>query len=162
RATTNPSSIEPLTLHVGFIVLTVVLAYGVNTLISNIWEQVSIPLFAMSIVLGLVIRAIMNALGAKDYLDRETTSSVSGSATDYLIAFGIASIAPAALSSYWVPLLSIFVLGIIFCVFFLLWFPAEFFGKNWIIRDLCGWIWCTTAVSTGIALLKFVYPKLKS
>src|SRR5699024_1445402 len=80
RVTTSPSAIEPLTLHLGFIVLTVVCAYGLNNLISSIWEQVSVPLFAMSIVLGLIFRAIMNAIGAKDYLDRETTSSVSGAA----------------------------------------------------------------------------------
>lgn len=30
RATTNPSSIEPLALHLGFVVLTVMAAYGLN------------------------------------------------------------------------------------------------------------------------------------
>lgn len=162
KATTNPSSIEPITLHLGFIVLTVVIAYGIINLVSNTWEQVSIPLFAMSIVVGLIIRAIMNTIGAKDYLDRETTSSVSGAATDYLIAFGIAAIAPSAIAAYWVPLSIMFVLGTIFCVFFLLWFPAEFFGENWIERGLFGWGWATAAVATGIALLKIVDPKLKS
>ena len=162
KATTNPSSIEPITLHLGFIVLTVVIAYGIINLVSNTWEQVSIPLFAMSIVVGLIIRAIMNTIGAKDYLDRETTSSVSGAATDYLIAFGIAAIAPSAIAAYWGPLSIMCVLGTIFCVFFLLWFPAEFFGENWIERGLFGWGWATAAVATGIALLKIVDPKLKS
>ena len=162
RATTNPSAIEPLTLHLGFIVLTVMIAYLINSAISSVWENVSIPLFAMSIVVGLIIRAIMNAVGANDYLDREAISTVSGAATDYLIAFGIAAIVPAAIASYWVPLLVLFVLGTIYCTFFLLWFPAEFFGERWIERGIFGWGWATAAVATGIAILKIVDPKLES
>ncbi|MGV0326313.1 sodium/glutamate symporter [Corynebacterium confusum] len=162
RATTNPSAIEPLTLHLGFIVLTVMIAYLINSAISSVWENVSIPLFAMSIVVDLIIRAIMNAVGANDYLDREAISTVSGAATDYLIAFGIAAIVPAAIASYWVPLLVLFVLGTIYCTFFLLWFPAEFFGERWIERGIFGWGWATAAVATGIAILKIVDPKLES
>ncbi|MDD7582901.1 sodium/glutamate symporter [Corynebacterium sp. 32222D000AT] len=162
RATTNPSAIEPLTLHLGFIVLTVMIAYLINSAISSVWENVSIPLFAMSMVVGLIIRAIMNAVGANDYLDREAISMVSGAATDYLIAFGIAAIVPAAIASYWVPLLVLFVLGTIYCTFFLLWFPAEFFGERWIERGIFGWGWATATVATGIAILKIVDPKLES
>lgn len=162
RATTNPSAIEPLTLHLGFIVLTVMIAYLINSAISSVWENVSIPLFAMSMVVGLIIRAIMNAIGANDYLDREAISTVSGAATDYLIAFGIAAIVPAAIASYWVPLLVLFVLGTIYCTFFLLWFPAEFFGERWIERGIFGWGWATATVATGIAILKIVDPKLES
>ena len=54
RATTNPSSIEPLALHFGFIILTVMTAYGINQGLSSIWENVSVPLFAMSMVVGLI------------------------------------------------------------------------------------------------------------
>lgn len=162
RATTNPSAIEPLTLHLGFIVLTVMVAYLINSAISSVWENVSIPLFAMSMVVGLIIRAIMNAIGANDYLDREAISTVSGAATDYLIAFGIAAIVPAAIASYWIPLLVLFVLGTIYCTFFLLWFPAEFFGERWIERGIFGWGWATATVATGIAILKIVDPKLES
>ncbi|MDY5841116.1 MAG: sodium:glutamate symporter [Corynebacterium camporealensis] len=162
RATTNPSSIEPLALHLGFIVLTVMTAYGINEGIASIWENVSIPLFATSMMVGLIFRAIMNALGAKDYLDKDSISSISGASTDYLIAFGVASIVPAAIASYWQALLLLFVLGTIFCIFFLLWFPAEFFGERWIERGIFGWGWATATVATGIAILKIVDPKLKS
>ncbi|MDY3127526.1 MAG: sodium:glutamate symporter [Corynebacterium sp.] len=162
KATTNPSSIEPLALHLGFVMLTVTLAYLVTEAISNKWENVSIPLFAMSIVIGLLLRALMNAVGASEYLDKDSVESVSGASTDYLIAFGVAAIAPAAVAAYWLPMTILFVLGIIFCTFFLLWFPAEFFGEQWIERGIFGWGWATATVATGIAILKIVDPKLKS
>ncbi|QNE90221.1 sodium:glutamate symporter [Corynebacterium incognita] len=162
KATTNPSSIEPLALHLGFIVLTVATAYLINEAISNQFPDVSVPLFAMSLIVGLVFRAVMNAVGAEDFLDKDTMSAVSGASTDYLIAFGIAAITPSAIASYWVPLLILFVLGTIYCTFFLMYFPAVFFGERWIERGIFGWGWATATVATGIAILKIVDPKLES
>ena len=162
KATTNPSSIEPLTLHSGFILVTVGAAYLINKAISSAFPEISVPLFALSLALGLVLRALMHVIGAEDYLDKDTVSSVSGAATDYLIAFGVAAIVPAAVASYWQALLVLFVLGTIFCTFFLLWFPAEFFGARWIERGIFGWGWATATVATGIAILKIVDPKLES
>ena len=162
KATTNPSSIEPLALHAGFIVFTVLIAYLLNTLIKGQWPNVSIPLFAMSFVVGLVGRLALRLAGRPNYLDGSTINSISGAATDYMIAFGIASIVPAALAGYWQALVVMFVLGTVFCVVWMLWAGPTFFGENWLERGLFGWGWATAAVATGIALLKMVDPKLKS
>lgn len=162
KATTNPSSIEPLALHLGFIMFTVLVAYLVNGLITGIFPNVSIPLFAMSFVIGLLGRALLSGLGRKDFLDKKTVNSMSGAATDYLIAFGVASIVPAAIADYWVPLLVLFVLGVVYCTFIFFVLSREFFGEKWLERGIFAWGWATAAVATGIALLKIVDPKLKS
>lgn len=162
RATTNPSSIEPLALHLGFVMFTVLAAYLTNKLITGWIPSVSIPLFAMSFVVGLLGRALLTAVGRKDFLDRSTVNSMSGAATDYLIAFGVASIVPAAIADYWVPLLVLFVLGVVYCSFIFFVLSPEFFGEKWLERGIFSWGWATAAVATGIALLKIVDPKLKS
>lgn len=162
KATTNPSSIEPLALHAGFIVFTVLIAYMLNSVIKDQWSNVSIPLFAMAFVVGLVGRLVLKLTGRQNYLDSSTINSVSGAATDYMIAFGIASIVPAALAGYWQALVVLFVLGTVFCVVWMLWAGPRFFGEKWLERGLFGWGWATAAVATGIALLKMVDPKLKS
>lgn len=162
RATTNPSSVEPLALHVGILALTVMVAYLVNQGITSVFPDVSIPLFAMSFVIGIIGKLLLRVFRTPDYLDRDTVSSISGASTDYLIAFGIASIVPAAIADYWIPLVVLFVLGVIFCIFFCCIMAPTFFGENWVERGLFGWGWATAAVATGIALLKIVDPKLKS
>ncbi|SIS45498.1 glutamate:Na+ symporter, ESS family [Corynebacterium appendicis CIP 107643] len=162
KATTNPSSIEPLALHGGFIIFTVLVANLVKTLISNQWENVSIPLFALSFVIGFIGRGLLRLFKKPNYLDKDTVSAISGAATDYMIAFGIASIAPAALAAYWQALILLFVLGTVFCLFYLLVMAPLYFGEQWIERGIFGWGWATAAVATGIALLKMVDPKLKS
>lgn len=162
KATTNPSSIEPLALHGGFLIFTVLIAYLINEAIKNQWPSVSIPLFAMSFVVGLLGRLVLRLLGRGDFLDSGTITTISGAATDYMIAFGIASIVPAALAGYWQALLALFVLGVIFCVAWMLWAGPLFFGEYWLERGVFGWGWATAATATGIALLKMVDPKLKS
>ena len=162
KATTNPSSIEPLALHGGFIVFTVLVAYLVNDLLSTVLGNVSIPLYALSFVIGFIGRGLLRLFKKPNYLDKDTVTAISGAATDYMIAFGIASIVPAALAAYWQALVLLFVLGLVFCLFYLLVMAPLYFGELWIERGIFGWGWATAAVATGIALLKMVDPKLKS
>ncbi|EJZ81666.1 sodium/glutamate symporter [Corynebacterium otitidis] len=162
RATTNPSSVEALGLHAGLLAVVVTGAYLLNEGIKSLFPAVSIPLFALSFVVGIVVMLLLRVTGAERVIDRDTVGAISGGSTDFLIAFGIASIAPAAIADYWLPLLVLFALGIAFCtVFFFLASPV-YFGAGWLERGIFGWGWATAAVATGIALLKIVDPKLKS
>lgn len=161
-ATTNPSSIEPLALHAGFIAVTVTIAYFIQQFVQSQFESVSIPLFALAFVVGIGGKIFLNVIKRPEYLDPTTVKSISGASTDFLIAFGVASIVPAAVASYWVPLLILFVLGVIYCTLFFFVASPIFFGEKWLERGIFGWGWATAAVATGIALLKIVDPELKS
>ncbi|MEJ5920343.1 sodium/glutamate symporter [Corynebacterium sp. H78] len=162
RATTNPSAIDSLALHVGVLAFTVMVAYLFNQWITSMFPNVSIPLFAVSFVFGGIGMGLLKALRKPKYFDKETMKSISGASTDYLIAFGIASIVPQALADYLVPLIVLFVLGVAYCAIFLMFVAPVFFGEHWLERGIFGWGWATAAVATGIALLKIVDPKLKS
>lgn len=162
NATTNPSSIEPLALHAGFIAVTVTIAYFIQQFIKDTWPSVSIPLFALAFVVGIGGKIFLNVINRPRYLDQTTVKSISGASTDFLIAFGVASIVPSAVASYVVPLVILFVLGVIYCVVFFFVFSPVFFGEHWLERGIFGWGWATAAVATGIALLKIVDPELKS
>ena len=162
KATTNPSSIEPLALHFGFIIVTVLVAYVAQQTVKSFFPAISIPLFVLSFVAGLLGVAFLHIIKRPEYLDPQTVKSISGGSTDYLIAFGTASIVPSAVASYWVPLLIMFVLGVVYCLVFALVIAPRFFSPNWFERALFGWGWATAAVATGIALLKIVDPDLKS
>ncbi|MGV0342616.1 sodium/glutamate symporter [Corynebacterium mastitidis] len=162
KATTNPSSIEPVALHVGVLALTVMFAYLINQQIQKVFPEVSIPLFIMAFAVGIVGKLILNLFRKPNYVDRDTINSLSGAATDYLIAFGIAAIVPSVVADYWVPLVVMFVLGTIYCLVFFFLVAPTFFGLKWLERAIFGWGWATAAVATGIALLKMVDPKLKS
>lgn len=162
KATTNPSAIEPLALHGGLIIFTVLIAHLINQLITSIWPAVSIPLFAMSFVVGLLGRFGLRLVKRPNYVDKGTVSSISGAATDYLVAFGIASIVPAAIADQWVALVVLLVAGTIFCLIYMFVLCPIFFGEQWFERAVFVWGWSTGAVATGIAVLKIADPKLES
>ena len=116
----------------------------------------------MAFIVGIIVKLLLNALKKPNYVDKETMVSISGASTDYLIAFGVASIVPAAIAEYWLALVVMFVLGTAYCVFFFFIVAPKFFGENWLERGIISWGWATAAVATGLALLKIVDPKMKS
>ncbi|WP_298074548.1 sodium/glutamate symporter [uncultured Corynebacterium sp.] len=162
KATTNPSSIEPLALHAGFIAVTVMFAYIGQQIIGHFFPAVSVPLFALAFVVGIGGKVFLHVIKRPKYLDQQTVKSISGASTDFMIAFGIASIKPDAVANYLVPLAILFVLGIAYCSLFFFVIAPMFFGDKWLERGIFGWGWATAAVATGIALLKIVDPDLKS
>lgn len=162
KATTNPSSIEPLALHVGFITVTVMIAYFLKQWLESIFPQLTIPLFALSFVVGVGGRIFLRVINRPKYLDAQTVRSISGASTDYLIAFGIASIVPSAVAGYLVPLLILFAAGVVYCTLIFFLSSPLYFGDQWLERGIFGWGWATASVATGIALLKIVDPDLKS
>ncbi|SIM16948.1 Uncharacterised protein [Mycobacteroides abscessus subsp. abscessus] len=123
---------------------------------------ISIPMFAMAFVIGFIFRLILDATKASAYVDGTTVNSISGGATDYLVAFGIASIVPSIVVDYAVPLVLLFVLGLVYCLLVFRFLSPAMFQQAWLERGLFGWGWATASVATGIALLKIVDPRMKS
>ncbi|MFB9775771.1 sodium/glutamate symporter [Brevibacterium otitidis] len=162
HATSSPSSLESLAMHVSVIGMTVLGAYGVQQGVSALFPDVSIPLFALAFVVGMAGRGVLDVSNAKKYVDRDTISAVSGSATDYLVAFGVASIVPSIVADFAVPFSILMVVGLIYCLILFRFVSPAMFGKQWIERGIFGWGWATASVATAIALLKIVDPKMKS
>lgn len=162
KATTSPSSIEPVALHVSVLAITVFAAYEVNQVIKDIWPTVSVPLFAMSFVMGLVGVGIMRLVKAPHYVDKDLVSSLSGASTDFLVAVGMAAIVPSVVVTYAVPLVLLFVAGVVYCLFYFFVIAPRMFVGNWFERALFGWGWATSSVATAIAVLKIVDPEMKS
>lgn len=137
KATTSPSSIEPIALHIAVVAVTLFLANVLTDLVNNTWPSLSFPLFAMAFLVGLAGMGLMHLVKAPWYVDQRLMGSVSGASTDFLVAVGIASIVPAVVATY-------------------------VFEHGWFERAVFSWGWATASVATGIAVLKIVDPKMRS
>lgn len=162
RATTNPSSIEPIALHGAVIILTVFAAHVITGAVAEAVPWLDIPLFAAAFVLGLAAVGVLHLVKAPHYVDKELSSSISGAATDFLVAFGVASIVPSVVAEYITPLLILFAAGLAYCLIVFFALSPAMFRRDWLERGIFGWGWGTASVAMGIALLKIVDPKLKS
>ncbi len=161
-ATSSPSSLEPLALHIAVLAVTAVAGYGVSEGVAALFPTIAVPMFAAAFVAGVLGRAVMQRVGAMRYLDSTTMASLSGASTDLLVAFGIASIVPAVVAAYAVPLAVLLVFGTVYCVVMFRFLTPRMFAHGWLERGLFTWGWSTASIATGIALLRIVDPKGKS
>lgn len=156
------SAIESLTFQAGIVAGVSAGAYGINVILGELIPSVAFPLFSIAFLVGLVLRALLSATSTTKFIDKDTQSSISGSATDVLMVCGIASVVPSFVVDQWLSLLILFVVGLALCLFLGLWVAPRVMEEGWFERQLFTWGWATGAVATGIALLRIVDPKLNS
>lgn len=156
------SSIESLGFQVSVVVMIAAAAYGLSLVIANFWPDLSVPVFVLAFLTGLVMRAVMAKGKVAKYIDKPTLQSISGTATDVLIVAGIASIQPQIVADFGLELILMFIFGLILTLFLGLWVAPRLMHHGWFERALFTWGWSTGAVATGIAMLRVVDPKLKS
>ncbi|MEW9108982.1 MAG: sodium/glutamate symporter [Cytobacillus gottheilii] len=160
--TFSPSAIDPLVLHISIIFFVVGAAYWLTERLGELIPVISIPLLSVAFVVGLLFQFIMRKTKADSYIDQRVMDRIGGSATDYLVVSGIASINLTVVLDYAVPLILLFVFGIIWAYLMFRFIGPNIFRNYWFEKSLFGWGWSTGTVAMGLALLRIVDPELKS
>lgn len=154
--------IDPLIYHVMFIVIATGIGYYLSVLGEELMPNVAIPAFSLAFIAALIIRLIIEAVGADEYLDKEIFSKISGGATDYLVAFGIASINLTVVVQNLVPFIILMIFGIILAIAFYRFLSGYYFQENWFEKGIFTFGWITGAVAMAIALIRVADPKQES
>lgn len=162
EGTVSPNSLEPLAFHLGLILAIVVGAYGLGKLLGSVLGGYTIPTFALAFLVGLVVQIALTRTGVGGYVDRTTVSGITGTATDLLVTFGIASIVPTVVANYIAPLTLLLIFGILYCLLLFRYLAPRVFPEYAFEKGLFTWGWSTGAVAMGIALLRIVDPELES
>ena len=89
-------------------------------------------------------------------------SGMSGMFTDYLVAFGIASIKISVVSQYLLPLVILLVCGLAFTALYIFLAAKHIFKEYWFEKAIFSWGWFTGTMAMGMALLRIADPKSKS
>src|SRR5699024_1275006 len=154
--------IDPIAYHLLLVLIATALGYAISALGETIYENLSIPEFSLAFLFALLMRYILQLVKADKYIDNRIMSSIGGVATDYLIAFGIASINLTIVANNLLPFIILIIFGIILSYFFYRFLSQYYFQQDWFEKGIFTFGWITGAVATGIALLRIVDPKLKS
>ncbi|WP_151528882.1 MULTISPECIES: sodium/glutamate symporter [Corynebacterium] len=162
KATTNPSSIEPIALHVSVVGITMFVGYQIKLLLESLFPVLSVPLFASSFVVGMLGVGLLHMVKAPHFVDKDLVGSISGGFTDYLVVTGVAAIIPAVVADYALALVLLFLFALAFCCVYAFVVAPRAFKDPWFERALFGWGWSTASVATAIAILKIVDPNMKS
>ena len=161
KATTSSVVLDPLAWHFA-ILLT---AAGAGRLLYKFFYDTfnfDGPSYLYSFLVALVMFAVFKKTGVEQYIDPDLTNRISGTCTDYLVFFGIASIDLGIIVKYAMPLLVLLLFGIFIVVITLLYFGPAMNKGSWFERALFVFGYSTGVFAIGFILLRIVDPENKS
>jgi len=161
--TVSPLALDPLAWHLALVLTAYALAHGAyvafKVLIPGNYD---IPLFALSMPAGAGIQKALDLLGLGRYVDRRVIVRIGSAVSDYLVAFGIASIRMKVIIANAVPLAILAVFGVVFSVV-VLWLVGRRIHRNfWFERSMFVYGWNTGVIATSVTLLRVVDPRLRT
>ena len=157
--TVSAVTIDTLTWHVAIVGSAVGMAYAVFVALPS---GHGFPLFAFALITAILLRFAFTRSGLETFLDIPTIRRIGGTATDYLVGFGVASIAVTVVLEYAVPLGMLLLLGMAITLGQLRFLGPRMFRSFWFERSLFAFGWNTGVVATGITLVRVVDPDDRS
>lgn len=160
--TVNAMSIDTLTWHFSLILVAVGMAYGVNTVLKILLPSVSFPVYGLALVCSIALQGVLKLVNLDEYVDKKIITHIGSSATDYLVAFGVASINISVVVKYLAPIIVFSVIGFIFVVAWFWIVSPRFFRNYWFERGIYIFGLSTGVMATGVILLRVTDPEFKS
>jgi glutamate:Na+ symporter, ESS family len=164
-------SIDPLSIHLGFIALAV--AIGWLLLEGLVWiEAVTwnahgeglallehIPLFPMAMLGGVIVQVVLMRLGHAKALDRRLINRISGAALDVLIVSALATISLEAVGGHLWTFLTLALAGIAWALFGFLVLAPRMFPRDWFPMGLANFGQGIGMTVIGLLLVRMADPE---
>ena len=112
--TINSVSMDSFTYHIMLIMGATGIGFYISKIAKDVMPSIELPLMCLTMLSGLALQLILNETRYCNYIDKRILDRISGTLTDYLVSFGIATIKISVVISYWQPILILSVIGIVF------------------------------------------------
>ena len=153
---------DPLTFNLIIVAVIALGGYCISKTVSHFMPGFELPVFSCAFVVGIFIKKIFDKTRTSDYVCPQTIGHISGAFTDFLVAFGIASIKISVVIEYIIPLLILLVSGLIATLIYVLVMARKLMKECWFEKAIFTWGWFTGTMAMGIALLRVADPKMRS
>lgn len=162
HATISSISLEPMVWHLSLVLIAsgggIFIADKIHALIPSL----SIPAFSMGMLCAIILQQILKKMKLAKYVHHEVIQRIGNTATDYLVAFAVASIKVSVVVKYAVPLAVLSIFGLLYVVFYLTVICPKLFHNFWFERGIFIFGWSTGVCAIGITLLRVVDPDFRS
>lgn len=162
ESTCSSISIDSLTFNLAIVCAIALGGYGVSKLAAYFMPGFELPVFSCAFVVGILLKKVLDKTHASKSICPQTVNHISGAMTDYLVAFGIASIKLSVVLEYIVPLVILLLSGLVATLIYVFVMARKLMKECWFEKALFTWGWFTGTMAMGIALLRVVDPKMKS
>jgi len=156
-------SIEPFTLHVALIGLSIILGYfALNGLKMIHPKFAAVPLFPMAMLGGVVVQAVAVLTKTQGLIDRQIIERIQGTALDFLVVAAVAAIKIPVVVKYAIPLLILMVGGLVLMHVLTIYLAPRIFPDAWFERAIAEYGALCGVLAVGLMLLRVVDPDLKT
>ena len=162
ESTCSSISIDSLSFNLAMICAIALGGYGISKLAAHFMPGFELPVFSCAFVVGIIMKKLLDKTRASESICPQTVGHISGSMTDYLVAFGIASIKISVVIEYIVPLAILLLSGLAVTFIYVAVMAKKLMKECWFEKAIFTWGWFTGTMAMGIALLRVVDPKMKS
>lgn len=162
--TTIPNSIETVSLHFALLLVASGGGYIINSQVSklNIEILTAMSTWFYAMIVMAVLWGCICALKIDFLFEDDVKNKITGFLSDYLIVAAIMSIPVKMVMTYWVPLLCMFVLGLIVTPLTVYFISKKYMSDCW-FEKMMGPLGCLHGVYvTGMLLTKMADPDLKT
>ena len=115
-----------------------------------------LPAFAVAMLLGWLLQALLNAVRVGQFVDARIIGQVGALMADFLVAFGIASINVQIVVEYAAAIALFSLLGLAVSVGWLLLVAPRIYDRHWFETGIFTYGWNTATIAFGVALLRIV------
>ncbi|MBQ2858382.1 MAG: sodium:glutamate symporter [Bacteroides sp] len=162
ESTCSSISIDSLTFNLSIVCVIALGGYGISKLAAHFMPGFELPVFSCAFVVGILLKKLLDKTRASESICPQTVGHISGAMTDYLVAFGIASIKISVVIEYIVPLAILLLSGLAVTLLYVFIMGRKLMKECWFEKAIFTWGWFTGTMAMGIALLRVVDPKMKS
>lgn len=156
-------SIDGLAFNLAIVVLVAFGGYLISKGVNLLVPTFELPVFSCAFIVGILVKLVMDKTNVTQYVCKKTVSHLSGTFTDFLVAFGISSIKLSVVVDYLVPLSILLVAGLLITLLYVFFIGYRMFkGNGWFEKSVFTWGWYTGTMAMGIALLRVVDHEMKS
>lgn len=167
---TRAESIEPLSLHFGYIAIAILIGYGI--LQSLVWlESVAwgastgvyllryVPLFPLAMLGGMIVQIILDKTDPYKTVDREMVNRIQGLALDILIVSALATLSLTVIGQNLGPFLILSLGGILWTIFAFLFLAPRMLPDYWFERGIGDFGQSMGVTATGLLLMRVTDPQ---
>lgn len=159
--TVTSNVLDSLGWHLALVLIPAGLGYMITQWIAET-TGLSVPSFSVGFLIAIVCTYLLKISKADKYVDKRVFNHISGTATDYLVVFGIAAIKLYVVVDYFWPLLVFLLFGFAWTTFHFLWLAPRMMKKHWFEKDVFEYGLSTGVTSISMCLLRIVDPDNRS
>ena len=155
-------SLDSMSFNFAVVAMIALGGYGLARLIALMWPALMLPVFSCAFIVGILVKWVFGKFKVEEHLSKPIIGHLSGAFTDYLVAFGVASIRLEVVGRFWLPLTILLTVGLLCTLFYVFWVGARIHKTAPFEKSIFTWGWFTGTMAMGIALLRITDPDSKS